>query len=367
VPGERPAGRGRRRARPRADRRRRSADSGAVRDGARRADPPLAPRRAGAAEGLRPGLRGWRRRAGSGRGGARRALGSAAVAHDGPLRRVSARAPRSAPAHPTRTCRGRRPARRAPSEPRATKIERDGEPVAVLLHDPALRDAPQLLDAVCAAAYIALENARLHVELHARLDELKGSRARILEAAQDERRRLERNLHEAVVTANGLSVALDSLAARGPMRVRNDSAGLPRLPEPLEVAIYFFVAECLTNVAKYAQAREARVSVQLVDGQLVAEVADDGVGGADPRAGSGLLGLADRLERSVAACTSTAHPVAARAFAPSFRASCRPPTAADPSPIIPCRTRRGSSTTRTAGSAGSPPASPPTPPGARAR
>jgi signal transduction histidine kinase len=231
----------------------------------------------------------------------------------------------------------------------ATKIERDGEPVAVLLHDAALRDTPELLDAVCAAAYIALENARLHVELHARLDELKGSRARILEAAQDERRRLERNLHDgaqqrlvsmsielamlerrlaqepalagqvdrlrgevaacldelrdlarglhpAVVTAHGLAVALDSLATRAPMRVRIDAGELPRLPEPLEVAIYFFVAECLTNVAKYAHAREARVSVRLIDDQVVAEVADDGVGGADPRAGSGLLGLADRLE-----------------------------------------------------------------------
>jgi signal transduction histidine kinase len=231
----------------------------------------------------------------------------------------------------------------------ATRIERDGEPVAILLHDPALREVPQLLDAVCAAAFIALENARLHVELHARLDELKGSRARILEAAQDERRRLERNLHDgaqqrlvamslelammerrlaqepelagqverlrrelatcleelrdlarglhpSVVTTNGLAVALDSLATRGPLRVRIDRGDLPRLPEPLEVAIYFFVAECLTNVAKYAQAREARVSVRLMDYEVVAEVADDGVGGADPRAGSGLLGLADRVE-----------------------------------------------------------------------
>jgi signal transduction histidine kinase len=218
-----------------------------------------------------------------------------------------------------------------------------------MLHDAALLDAPELLAAVSAAADMALENARLHVELHAQLDELKGSRARLLEATQDERRRLERNLHDgaqqrlvamsleltlmerrlredpalagqverlrgelaaaldelrdlarglhpAAVTTHGLGAALDSLAARSPVRVRLEPGELPRLPEPIEVAIYFFVAECLTNVAKYARAREARVTIQVGDDEVVAEVADDGVGGADPHTGSGLVGLADRVE-----------------------------------------------------------------------
>jgi signal transduction histidine kinase len=78
----------------------------------------------------------------------------------------------------------------------ATVIERAGKPVAALLHDPALRDEPELLDSVSAAAGIALENGRLQAELQARLQELHGSRARVIEAAQTERRRLERNLHD---------------------------------------------------------------------------------------------------------------------------------------------------------------------------
>jgi signal transduction histidine kinase len=231
----------------------------------------------------------------------------------------------------------------------ATSIEHDGQPVAVLLHDAALLDTPELLEAVSAAASIAIQQARLEVELHQRLHELEDSRARIVEATQDERRRLERNLHDgaqqrlvsmsmeltlmerrlsddptlahqverlrldvaacmeelrdlarglhpAIVTAHGLTVAMESLAMRSPVRVVCDADGLPRLPEPLEVAVYFFVAECLTNVAKYAQASEARVTVRLMERRVVAEVSDNGVGGADPRAGSGLLGLVDRIE-----------------------------------------------------------------------
>jgi signal transduction histidine kinase len=231
----------------------------------------------------------------------------------------------------------------------ATRIDRDGRPVAVLLHDAALLDAPELLDAVTAAADIALENARLHVELHTQLDELKESRARLLDASQDERRRLERNLHDgaqqrlvaisielammerrlrddpalagqverlrgelatcmdelrdlarglhpSVVTSHGLGRALDTLAGHSPVRVRREPGDLPRLPEAIEVAIYFFVAECLTNVAKYARAGEARVTVRVADDEVTVVVADDGIGGADPHAGSGLLGLADRVE-----------------------------------------------------------------------
>ena len=94
-----------------------------------------------------------------------------------------------------------------------TLIDRDGEHVAALLHDPALRDEPELLDAVGAAAAIALENGRLHAELRARLQELKGSRARIVDAGQNERRRLERNLHDGA-QQRPVSIARAELARR---------------------------------------------------------------------------------------------------------------------------------------------------------
>jgi signal transduction histidine kinase len=230
-----------------------------------------------------------------------------------------------------------------------TIIDRDGAHVAVLIHDPALTDEPELLDAVGAAAAIALENGRLHAELRARLEELKGSRARIVQAAQNERRLLERNLHDgaqqrlialslelsllegrihgesevkagihqvrrgiaaslgelreiargihpAVVTAHGLPVALEQIAARAsvPVDLRVETDG--RLPEPLEVAAYYVVSESLANIAKHAHATTARVEVVQRSDQLVLEIVDDGVGGADTERGSGLRGLADRVE-----------------------------------------------------------------------
>jgi signal transduction histidine kinase len=231
-----------------------------------------------------------------------------------------------------------------------TLIDReDGTHVAALVHDVSLREEPALLEAVTAAGGFALENERLHAELRARLEELKGSRARIIEAAQTERQRLERDLHDgaqqrlvalslelglleqrferdaeakaaldqtrrevteslrelrelaqgihpAVVTGHGLAVALKTLAARAqvPVRLSVDLDG--RLPDRQEVAAYYVVAESLTNVAKYAHASSAAVEVRQADGRLVVEVVDDGVGGADTRAGSGLRGLADRVE-----------------------------------------------------------------------
>jgi signal transduction histidine kinase len=233
--------------------------------------------------------------------------------------------------------------------PRATRIiERNGTRVAALTHDPALLDQPELLDAVAAAAAIALDNARLQVELRARLEELKGSRARIVEAGDAERRRLERNLHDGAqqrlvavslqlrllenrindpdtaaelvkaasaelaqsldelrelarglhpaVLEHGLKAALDALANRAAVAttVAYDAGG--RLPEPVELAAYFVASEALTNVAKYAQATEATVRVWRDNGAAVIEIADDGVGGADDTRGSGLRGLADRVE-----------------------------------------------------------------------
>jgi signal transduction histidine kinase len=234
---------------------------------------------------------------------------------------------------------------------RATTLidHEDGTHVAALVHDVSLREEPELLEAVTAAAGFALENERLHADLRARLEELRGSRARIIEASQTERQRLERDLHDgaqqrlvalslelglleerfagdvdakgaleqtrrevteslrelrelaqgihpAVVTGHGLAVALKTLAARAqvPVRLTVDLDG--RLPERQEVAAYYVVAESLTNVAKYACASSAAVEVRQAEGRLVVEVVDDGVGGADTRGGSGLRGLADRVE-----------------------------------------------------------------------
>jgi signal transduction histidine kinase len=230
-----------------------------------------------------------------------------------------------------------------------TLIDRNGDHVAALIHDPALEDEPELLDRVQAAAGIALENARLHAELRARLEELKGSRARIVEAAQNERQLLERNLHDgaqqrlialsldlsilkgrmdgdsearagidqarrqiaaslaelrevsrglhpAVVSGHGLPVALEQLAARAPVPVELAIEVEGRLPEPLEVAAYYVVSESLTNIAKHAQAKAARVEIVKEQGELVLEIVDDGIGGADSERGTGLRGLADRVE-----------------------------------------------------------------------
>jgi signal transduction histidine kinase len=230
-----------------------------------------------------------------------------------------------------------------------TLIDRDGKPLAALVHHPSLADEPQLLDAVTAAAAMSLENGRLQADLKARLEELRGSRRRVIEAGQEERQRLERNLHDgaqqrlialslelglleervasdpeanrrldqarreialsleelrdiargihpAVVTGHGLAVALESLAAHAAVPVRLEVDVADRMPERLEVAAYYVVSEGLVNVAKHARARSATVAVAREDGQVVVEVVDDGVGGADTERGSGLRGLADRVE-----------------------------------------------------------------------
>jgi signal transduction histidine kinase len=190
--------------------------------------------------------------------------------------------------------------------------------------------------------------AVLHAELNTRLEELRASRARIVEAGDAERRRLERDLHDgaqsrlvglalllrsartraggdaelgglldrgleelqtslrelrelargihpAILTEQGLEPALHALASRAPVPVRLEADTTERLPEPVKSAAYFVVSEALANVAKYAQATEATVAVRRRNGRLTVDVSDDGVGGADAARGSGLRGLADRL------------------------------------------------------------------------
>jgi two-component sensor histidine kinase len=116
-----------------------------------------------------------------------------------------------------------------------------------------------------------------------------------LERALTELRELARGIHPAVLSEHGLAAALESLVARSPIPVEL-RAPRERLAPTAEAAIYFTVAEALTNIAKHAQASLARVDVDVEDGTLIAQVVDDGVGGADATAGSGLLGLADRLD-----------------------------------------------------------------------
>jgi signal transduction histidine kinase len=202
---------------------------------------------------------------------------------------------------------------------------------------------------VTAAAAIALENDRLQVELRARVKELQESRTRMLEAGQEERQRLERNLHDgaqqrlvslslqlgllevalhgdpdtsarlsqarqeiaasleelrdvargiypAVLSGHGLDVALDSLAVSAPVPLRLNASVSGRLPAAVEATAYYVVSEGLANIGKHARATCARVDVSTANGLLVVEVVDDGVGGADTEAGSGLRGLADRVE-----------------------------------------------------------------------
>jgi signal transduction histidine kinase len=228
-----------------------------------------------------------------------------------------------------------------------TKVEREGEVVAAIVHDALVLD--RRLDSIGAAASLALANERLDAELRAKVEELRASRSRMLRIGLEERRRLERDLHDgaqqrlvsmalnlrlardrlhddpasterllegasgelesalaelrelargihpAVLTDRGLDTALEILVRRAPMPV--DLAGLPgeRLPEAIELATYYVVSEALTNVAKYAKATYATVNVERRNGKLVVEVSDDGVGGADPEKGTGLRGLVDRL------------------------------------------------------------------------
>ena len=112
----------------------------------------------------------------------------------------------------------------------------------------------------------------------------------------EELRAVAHGIHPAVVSGHGLAVALESLTVRAPVPVRLDVRLEGRMPERLEVAAYYVVSESLANVAKHAHATLARVDVARRDGGLVVEVLDDGVGGADTERGTGLRGLADRVE-----------------------------------------------------------------------
>ena len=116
--------------------------------------------------------------------------------------------------------------------------------------------------------------------------------------ALEELRELARGIHPATLTMDGLRTALTALTEHAPLPVQIARIPAERLPEAVEVAIYYLVAEAITNVAKYAQASRATVTVERPngDGHVTVAVEDDGVGGADPETGTGLVGLADRIE-----------------------------------------------------------------------
>ncbi len=229
----------------------------------------------------------------------------------------------------------------------ATVLEHDGQRLAVLVHDRALLDEPELVAAVGAAASLALENARLQAELRAQLAEVRASRARIVEAGDAERRRLERDLHDgaqqrllgirlalqlargqaggeraverllaeadaevvgaldelralargihpAILTEDGLAPALAALARRSPLPVEL-AVSADRLPAPVEATAYFVAGEALANVVKHARASRVAIHTTRTNGRLVIDITDDGEGGADAD-GAGLRGLRDRVE-----------------------------------------------------------------------
>jgi signal transduction histidine kinase len=161
------------------------------------------------------------------------------------------------------------------------RLERD-------LHD----GAQQRL--VSMALNIRLARAKLNEDPLA-AEQLLASAGSELDSALAELRELARGIHPAVLTDRGLATALETLANRAPVPVEVGDLPDGRLPEAVELAAYFVVAEALTNVAKYSEASHATVQVGRENGRLVVEVADDGIGGADPGRGTGLRGLADRL------------------------------------------------------------------------
>ncbi|HEX6868547.1 MAG TPA: sensor histidine kinase, partial [Candidatus Limnocylindrales bacterium] len=226
-----------------------------------------------------------------------------------------------------------------------TVVVRGGVVIAAIVHDPQLdADEPGLVARVGQVAGMALENERLAADVRAQLAEVRASRARIAEAGDAERRRIERDLHDGaqarlvalgmrlqvaratmpeaagvlddatleletaireirglaagvhptILTEAGLAAAIDDLAERAPVPVEVD-APRSRFPAPVETVAYFVVAEAVTNAVRHADANLVRVRVATGVDTLEIHVADDGRGGASPTGGSGLRGLADRL------------------------------------------------------------------------
>jgi signal transduction histidine kinase len=227
-----------------------------------------------------------------------------------------------------------------------TSIDDGGQRIAVLVQDPNSIDDPRLVASVAAATRLAVVNARLQADARARLIDLNASRRRVVESGDEQRQRLERELAtgadsrleraaqliesarreasdvlagELTVLADelhgargelhdialgirppaldggGLPTALPQLAARSPVPVRL-TVDVGRLAPVVEATVYYVCAEALTNVVKHADATEVVLTVSARGRAVVALVIDDGSGGADLARGTGLRGLADRVE-----------------------------------------------------------------------
>ncbi len=229
-----------------------------------------------------------------------------------------------------------------------TAVDYEGRRVAAIIHAAYLEASPELVQAAAAAASLALDNERLKADLRARVEELRASRARIIEASNAARRKVERDLHDGaqqqlvalalelkvlrnrvgendealklidgiegklgaaldelralgrgihpgILTDRGLAAALEALVSRAPLPVAREIDLPERPPASVEAVGYYVVTEALTNVLKYADASEATVRARYDRGDVLVELQDDGIGGADAREGSGLQGLHDRV------------------------------------------------------------------------
>jgi signal transduction histidine kinase len=232
-----------------------------------------------------------------------------------------------------------------------TMLEHEGRPLAAIVYDPVLREDPALVGSVMAVLRLAVENERLDVALQSQLEEVRASRARLVVAAEEERRRVERDLHDgaqqrlvavtialqqarqtasatgatpevrdglaavaeelqgaiddlrklargihpALLEDEGLSAAVAALGRRAGVAVDVRSDLERRLPRSVEATAYFTVAEALTNAVRHASASRVVVTIHDAGDRLEVRVEDDGIGGADVARGSGLRGLADRL------------------------------------------------------------------------
>jgi signal transduction histidine kinase len=245
---------------------------------------------------------------------------------------------------------GRNASLPAPKSSRAATVLGDpASPVAALVYDSSLRNEAKLVDTAAAAVRLALENARLQVQLRAQLDEVQQSRMRLVEAADSERRRVERDLHDGaqqqlvtlilslqlakaealrssdsktvqlldasigslvqaldelrslargihptILAEAGLIPAIRSLADRCPIPVEV-TGELGRIEPKLETALYFVAAEAITNAVKHSKGQHICVDVRRGSGWASVDISDDGIGGADLSQGTGLVRLADRL------------------------------------------------------------------------
>ncbi len=229
-----------------------------------------------------------------------------------------------------------------------TAVDYEGQRVAAIIHAAHLEASPELVQAAAAAASLALDNERLKADLRARVEELRASRVRIVEASNAARRKVERDLHDGaqqqlvalalelqllrtrvgenpdalelidgidqklraaleelrelargihpgILTDRGLAVALDALVTRAPLPVVQEIDLPERPPAPVETVGYYVITEALANVLKYAEAKTAVVRAHYSGEDVIVELEDDGNGRADERKGSGLQGLRDRV------------------------------------------------------------------------